>query len=104
MLSPSSVFSFLTTIILTWASSRLYFLRSEILHRMNSSPFLMVTTAFLLKMMVSPLARGTVNLAKMMPAMHAWMMTPAMDCRHMTNTANGHCSVVALLHYMRKKT
>ena len=42
------------------------------------------------------LALGTVNLAKMMPAMQAWMMTPTMDWRHITTIATSHCSVVAL--------
>ena len=42
------------------------------------------------------LALGTVNLAKMMPAMQAWMMTPTIDWRHMTIIATSHCSVVAL--------
>ena len=42
------------------------------------------------------LALGTVNLAKMMPAMQAWMMTPTIDWRHMMIIATSHCSVVAL--------
>ena len=58
----------------------------------------MVITAFLEKVIVSPRARGTVNLAKMMPAMQAWMMTPKMLWDDITITANGHCSVVALCH------
>ena len=44
----------------------------------------------------SYLALGTVNLAKMIPAMQAWMMTPTIDWRHMTMIATSHCSVVAL--------
>jgi hypothetical protein len=36
-----------------------------------SEPFLMVMTAFLENTIVSPRFLGTVNLAKMMPAMHA---------------------------------
>ncbi len=52
--------------------------------------------AFLLKMMLSPLLVGTVNLAKTMPARQACMMTPKMLWVHMTTMAKGHSSVVAL--------
>ena len=42
------------------------------------APFLKEMRAFLLKMTVSLLAVGTVNFAKMIPAMHAEMITPRM--------------------------
>jgi hypothetical protein len=45
---------------------------------------------------LSDLALGTVNFAKMIPAMQAWMITPAIDWRHITTIATSHCSVVAL--------
>ena len=56
----------------------------------------MVITAFLLNTRVCPRLRGTVNLAKIMPAMHAWMITPRILCVDITIMAKGHSSVVAL--------
>ena len=53
-------------------------------------------TAFLENTIVWPLFLGTVNFAKMMPAMQAWIITPKMLCRDITMMANGHCSVVDL--------
>ena len=89
---------------------------SVILQSTQRAPLRIVMTAFLLNRIVSFLHKtdwrcftahrndcffshlvlGTVNLAKTIPAMQAWMMTPAMDWIHITRIANSHCSVVAL--------
>ena len=63
----------------------------------------MVITAFLLNTRVWPRLRGTVNLAKIMPAIQAWIITPRIDWVDITMIASGHSSVVAL-QYEKKHT
>ena len=96
MVSPSSVTSFLMMTILTWASRSEDLRKSQTRQMRYSAPLRWVITAFLLNTNVWPRFRGTVNLAKMMPAMQAWMITPMILWVDITMIATGHSSVVAL--------
>lgn len=98
-LSPSLVTLCLINWALTCASIIWLFLISPTLNIKQGTPSLWLITAFLENSKVCVLFFGLDNLANTTPTIKAWIITPPILWRHITNIASGHSSVVPLPPY-----